>query len=130
MGVFDSFRRKPEPQAEFSPHRGYYATHDGLDYEDWDNRLGRLDDALAAEEKKRLRFWQRDYWRGRRKRWWAGRILAGLIGLFIALVAWLAMSSIDTAPAFRRNTTVGLLRASTALTNACCVGGRSIEVRS
>ena len=53
MGVFDSFRRKPEPQAEFSPHRGYYATHDGLDYEDWDNRLGRLDDALAAEEKKR-----------------------------------------------------------------------------
>ncbi len=93
MGVFDSFRRKPEPQAEFSPHRGYYATHDGLDYEDWDNRLGRLDDALAAEEKKRLRFWQRDYWRGRRKRWWAGRILAGLIGLFIALVAWLAITA-------------------------------------
>ncbi len=93
MGVFDSFRRKPEPQAEFSPHRGYYATHDGLDYEDWDNRLDRLDDALAAEEKKRLRFWQRDYWRGRRKRWWAGRILAGLIGLFIALVAWLAITA-------------------------------------
>ncbi len=93
MGVFDSFRRKPEPQAEFSPNRGYYAAHDGLDYEDWDNRLDRLDDALAAEEKKRLRFWQRDYWRGRRKRWWAGRILAGLIGLFIALVAWLAITA-------------------------------------
>ena len=89
MGLFDSFRRKPDPQAEFSPHRGYYATHDGLDYEDWDSRLDRLDSALAAEEKKRLRFWQRDYWRGRRKRWWAGRILAGLL----ALVTWLAITA-------------------------------------
>jgi penicillin-binding protein 1A len=93
MGVFDSFRRKAEPQAEFSPHRGYYATHDGLDYDDWDSRLDRLDSALAAEEKKRLRFWQRDYWRDRRKRWWAGRILAGLLALFILLVTWLAITA-------------------------------------
>ncbi len=93
MGVFDSFRRKSEPQVEPAGHRGYYATHEALDYEDWDSRLDRLDSALEAEERKRLRFWQRDYWRGRRKRWWAARILAGAIGLFILLVAWLAITA-------------------------------------
>jgi penicillin-binding protein 1A len=93
MGVFDSSRRKSEPQADYPVHRGYYATHEGLDYDDWDSRLDRLDSALAAEEKKRLRFWQRDYWRGRRKRWWVGRILAGIIALFIVLVAWLAITA-------------------------------------
>lgn len=93
MGVFDLFRRRPQPQAELPSHSGYYATHDALDYDDWDSRLDRLDSALVAEEKKRLRWWQRDYWRGRRKRWWLGRILAAIIGLFIVLVAWLAITA-------------------------------------
>ena len=93
MGVFDSFRRRPEPEAEFPSHRGYYATHDALDYDDWDDRLDRLDGALEAEEKRRQRWWQRDYWRARRKRWWAARILAAIIGLFIVLFAWLAVTA-------------------------------------
>ena len=93
MGVFNLFRRRPQLQAELPSHSGYYATHDALDYDDWDSRLDRLDSALEAEEKKRLRWWQRDYWRGRRKRWWLGRILAAIIGLFIVLVAWLAITA-------------------------------------
>ena len=93
MGVFNLFRRRPQPHAELPSHSGYYATHDALDYDDWDSRLDRLDSALEAEEKKRLRWWQRDYWRGRRKRWWLGRIIAAIIGLFIVLVAWLAITA-------------------------------------
>lgn len=93
MGVFNLFRRRPQPHAELPSHSGYYATHDALDYDDWDSRLDRLDSALEAEEKKRLRWWQRDYWRGRRKRWWLGRILAAIIALFIVLVAWLAITA-------------------------------------
>ncbi|MBX7495580.1 transglycosylase domain-containing protein [Qipengyuania sp. 6B39] len=93
MGVFDSFRRKPQPEAEFASHRGYYATHEAFDYDDWDDRLGRLDEAVELEERKRLRWWQKPYWLGRRKRWWAVRIVAGIIGLFILLVAWLAVTA-------------------------------------
>ncbi|MGY8972544.1 MAG: transglycosylase domain-containing protein [Sphingomonadales bacterium] len=93
MGVFNLFRRRPQPHAELPSHSGYYATHDALDYDDWDSRLDRLDSALEAEEKKRLRWWQRDYWRGRLKRWWLGRILAAIIALFIVLVAWLAITA-------------------------------------
>lgn len=93
MGVFDSFRRKSQPEAEPAAHRGYYATHEALDYDDWDARLDRLDGALDAEEKRRQRWWQRDYWRSRRKRWWAVRILAAIVALFIALFAWLAITA-------------------------------------
>jgi penicillin-binding protein 1A len=93
MGVFNLFRRRPQPQAELPSHSGYYATHDALDYDDWDSRLDRHDSALEAEEKKRLRWWQRVYWRERRKRWWLGRILAAIIALFIVLVAWLAITA-------------------------------------
>ncbi|UYH55382.1 transglycosylase domain-containing protein [Qipengyuania sp. SS22] len=93
MGLFNFFRRRPQPLAELPSHSGYYATHDALDYDDWDSRLDRLDSALDAEEKKRLRWWQRDYWLGRRKRWWLGRILAAIIALFIVLVAWLAITA-------------------------------------
>ena len=98
MGVFDSFRRKPQAEPEPSGHNGYYATHDAFDYDqspydDWDDRLSSLDHALEAEERRRLRWWQRDYWLGRRKRWWAGRIVLGLLALFILLVGWLAITA-------------------------------------
>ncbi|MDP4574737.1 transglycosylase domain-containing protein [Qipengyuania sp. G39] len=98
MGVFDSSRRRPQAGPEPSGHRGYYATHDAFDYDDspyddWDDRLSGLDHALEAEERRRLRWWQRDYWLGRRKRWWAGRIALGLLALFILLVGWLAITA-------------------------------------
>ena len=93
MGIFDSFRRKPGPLPDPPGHRGYYATHDALDYDDWDSRLDRLDSALDAEEKKRTHWWQREHWTGRRKRWWALRILAAILALFIVLAAWLAITA-------------------------------------
>ncbi|MFA6218511.1 MAG: transglycosylase domain-containing protein [Erythrobacter sp.] len=93
MGVFDSFRRRPEPGFDDGRHRGYYALHDGFDDDDWDDRLDRVDHALEIEERRRLRWWRRAYWQGHRKRWWALRILAAIIGLFVVLVAWLAITA-------------------------------------
>lgn len=39
------------------------------------------------------RWYQPAHWRGRRKRWWLVRIVAALAALFIALVAWLAITA-------------------------------------
>jgi len=39
------------------------------------------------------RWWQPAHWRGRQRRWWAVRIVAALLALFIALVAWLAITA-------------------------------------
>lgn len=93
MGIFDSFRRNPDRDPEPLGHRGYYATHDALDYDDWDDRLDEVDDALETEERRRLPFWRREYWLGRRKRWWIARIIAAILALFIVLVAWLAITA-------------------------------------
>ena len=111
MGLFDSFGRKRGRDAEPAPHRGYYTLHDGLGpypddddderftasrpnsrtpaYDEWDARLGHVDQAIESEERRRLPWWRPAYWRDRRKRWWAVRIVAAAIGLFIVLVAWL-----------------------------------------
>ena len=115
MGLFDSFRRKRNDDAEPAPHRGYFALHDGLGpdpddddderftafrpdprtpaYDDWDARLGHVDQAIESEERRRLPWWRPAYWRDRRKRWWAVRIVAAAIGVFILLVAWLAITA-------------------------------------
>ena len=44
-------------------------------------------------ERWETRWWQPAHWRGRRKRWWAVRIVAGILALFILLVAWLAVTA-------------------------------------
>ena len=98
MGFFDSFRRKSDLAAEPAGHRGYYATHDyathdPLDYDDWDTRLDRVDHAVAAEERRHSRWWQRSHWQDRRKRWWAVRIVAGMLALLLVLVGWLAVTA-------------------------------------
>jgi len=96
MGVFDSFRRGSQYEAEPEGHRGYFSLDDRAgepDYEDWDARLGAVDTALAEEERRRTRWFQPSHWRGRRKRWWAVRIVAALLALFIVLVAWLAVTA-------------------------------------
>ncbi len=93
MGVIDSIFRRKKPEPEFTGHRGYYATHEAFGDAGWEQRLDDLDHALAAEEKRHQRWWQRDYWRGRRKRWWFVRIVAGLLGNFILLVGWLAITA-------------------------------------
>ncbi|TMM48941.1 transglycosylase domain-containing protein [Qipengyuania marisflavi] len=97
MGVFDLFRRKAGPDAEPVPHRGYYALDDRVagapDWDDWDDRLESVDRTLAVEERRPSHWWQPAHYRGRRKRWWAGRIVAGVLALFIAIVAWLAITA-------------------------------------
>ena len=40
-----------------------------------------------------LPWWRPAYWRDRRKRWWAVRIVAAAICVFILLVAWLAITA-------------------------------------
>ena len=63
------------------------------DFDAWDAKLAGLDEALEGEEKRRLRWWQRDYWRSRSKWWWTGRgMLAGL-ALFVALIGWLTITA-------------------------------------
>jgi penicillin-binding protein 1A len=63
------------------------------DFDAWDARLDAVDAALGIEEKRRLRWWQRDYWRGRTRLWWTGRgILAGF-GLLALLIGWLAITA-------------------------------------
>ena len=64
-----------------------------LDFDGWDDRLDRLDRQIAREDRTRQRWWQPSYWMGRRKRWWFVRIVAGILALFIALVAWLAITA-------------------------------------
>ncbi|MEQ8771813.1 MAG: transglycosylase domain-containing protein, partial [Erythrobacter sp.] len=63
------------------------------DYANWDHRLARLDGALEAEERRRLRPWQRDYWRARGRLWWALRALAAAALAVIALIGWLAVTA-------------------------------------
>lgn len=98
MGVLDSMFRKRRPEPEMQPHSGYYSLQDGLgrDFEDddtWDARLDHLDRAVWEQERKRQRWWQPGYWKHRRKRWWVVRITAGLLALFLLLVAWLAVTA-------------------------------------
>jgi penicillin-binding protein 1A len=63
------------------------------DFDAWDAKLAGIDEALEVEEKRRLRWWQRDYWRERSKLWWTGRgIMAGL-ALFVVLIGWLTITA-------------------------------------
>jgi penicillin-binding protein 1A len=48
---------------------------------------------VEAEERRRLPIWKPDYWRGRQKRWWAARIVAGVLAVLMAMVAWLAITA-------------------------------------
>jgi penicillin-binding protein 1A len=63
------------------------------DFDAWDARLAGIDEALAREETRRLRWWQADYWRARSKLWWAGRAIMAALALFVALIGWLAVTA-------------------------------------
>lgn len=63
------------------------------DFDAWDAKLGLVDEALAVEEKRRLRWWQRDYWRARSKLWWTGRGILAALALFVTLIGWLAVTA-------------------------------------
>lgn len=93
MGVIDSMFRRRKPEPEMSGHRGYYSLSDDWDDDAWDDRLDAVDHAVLAEERKRQKWWQREHWFGRRKRWWIVRGLAAMLALFMVLVAWLAITA-------------------------------------
>ncbi|WP_432200806.1 transglycosylase domain-containing protein [Erythrobacter sp. W53] len=92
------------------PQGGYYSLYDDGEtepyeahaaevarapsYDDWDARLDRLDTHFKREdERRKTRWWQPSHWRERRKRWWAVRIIAAVLLLFIALIGWLAFTA-------------------------------------
>lgn len=93
MGIlFFGSKRGAEPE----PHRGYFSLDERAprpDFEDWDARLDRVEWGVAAEEKRRLKWFQRSYWRGRSKGWWFVRAIAGLLSLFFLLLFWLAITA-------------------------------------
>ncbi len=63
------------------------------DFDSWDAKLAGIDEALGIAEKRRLRWWQRDYWRGRSKWWWTGRGSLATLALFAVLIGWLATTA-------------------------------------
>ena len=94
MGVLDSIFRRTTPEPGPSGHRGYYSLSDDWDDDDaWGDRLDEIDHAAIAQERERRKWWQREHWFGRRKRWWIVRAIAAVIALFFVLVAWLAITA-------------------------------------
>jgi penicillin-binding protein 1A len=88
--LYESSRPKDDNDDDDLP-RPRVSAHPAFDQ--WDAKLGLVDEALAATEKKRLRWWQRDYWRSRSKLWWTGRGILASLALFTALIGWLAVTA-------------------------------------
>ncbi|WP_086619462.1 transglycosylase domain-containing protein [Erythrobacter tepidarius] len=63
------------------------------DFAAWDAKLAGIDKALEGEERRRLGWWQRDYWRARSKLWWTGRAIIAGLALFVALIGWLTITA-------------------------------------
>ena len=114
MALFDRFWKGSRARAEEpSSAPGFYALYESQrplededddlpprprasgkpDFDHWDAKLGLVDEALAVEERKRLRWWQRDYWRGRSRLWWTGRGVLGFFAALALIVGWLAVTA-------------------------------------
>ena len=111
MFLFDRFRKRKNQGGLQGAEPGYYPLYESQrpfdpdddagafrqpgspDYSDWDDRLSRLDGEVQREERRKLPWWRRQYWLGRRKRWWAVRIVASTIMLFFLLVGYLAITA-------------------------------------
>ncbi|MEE4207423.1 MAG: transglycosylase domain-containing protein [Erythrobacter sp.] len=112
MGLFERFRRHARAGSRSdaeSAEAGYFPLYESQrplddeetpprpapspDYARWDETLAGLDGALEAEERRRLRWWQRDYWRSRGKLWWTVRGIAGALLAFFMLIGWLAVTA-------------------------------------
>lgn len=111
MALFERFWKRSGQEASSSADSGYDALYESQrpvlddedvpryrpggspDYAAWDAQLSQIDGTVASEERRRLPWWNRQYWHARRKRWWAVRIVAAMLGLFILLFAWLAITA-------------------------------------
>jgi penicillin-binding protein 1A len=89
--MYESMRPiDPDDQDDLPPRPRPSATPD---FDAWDAKLAGIDEALEVEEKRRLRWWQREYWRGHGKLWWAGRGIMASLLMFVALIGWLAITA-------------------------------------
>ena len=122
MKLFDRFWKRSGGKDTRAGEGGYYALYESqrpldpdegtstsyrapgsTDFARWDAGLSQLDGGVgtslgtssggALVPKNRGSFWKRAFWLGRRKRWWAVRIVAAILMLFILLVAWLAITA-------------------------------------
>ncbi|KEO90835.1 penicillin-binding protein [Erythrobacter longus] len=111
MALFERFWKRSARDDSRVGEGGYYALYDSqrpldpdertssyrpagsTDFSRWDAGLSQLDSSAALVPENRGPFWKRAFWLSRRKRWWAVRIIAALILLFIALFAWLAITA-------------------------------------
>lgn len=112
MGFLSRFRKRSGGQDRRESEAGYFPLYESQqpdwgaddiaidggsryssDFDRWDNRLSSLDGDIARQERDRLPWWRPARYRGRRKRWWLARIFALVILLFMAMVAWLAVTA-------------------------------------
>ena len=63
------------------------------DFDHWDCRLGLVDEALEVAHRRRLRWWQRDYWQGRSKLWLTARGILAFLATFALLIGWLTFTA-------------------------------------
>lgn len=103
---------------EDRPEAGFYATEDpwGSTLDAFDERFDLKPDQRGRKKGRKWRFWRKQpqietprfgvrwqepqthwwqptHWKGRRKRWWAVRLVAGIFAFFIAIVLWLAVTA-------------------------------------
>ncbi|MEO1221393.1 MAG: transglycosylase domain-containing protein [Pseudomonadota bacterium] len=117
MAMFERFWKHSRSGDTRSGEGGYFALYESqrpldsddgaarsyrpagsTDFSRWDAGLSKLDSSIGAGSgalvpKNRGSFWKRAFWLGRRKRWWAVRIIAAIIMLFIIMVGWLAVTA-------------------------------------
>ncbi|MBD2842318.1 transglycosylase domain-containing protein [Erythrobacter rubeus] len=112
MGLFSRFRRNSRQDYDRGGEAGYFPLYESQrayagddefetsptprfspDYDRWDRRLSSLDTDVERERRRRLPWWRPSKYRGRRKRWWAIRIFTAAVLLFVALIAWLAITA-------------------------------------
>ncbi|MEM6586632.1 MAG: transglycosylase domain-containing protein, partial [Pseudomonadota bacterium] len=116
MALFDLFRRGKTDASDRDDRRGgasgYYATYESqrdidhddywgdeearspaYDHDSWDDRADGDGPHSGGGRDFAASRGLFGYWRGRRKRWWTVRIIAAMLLVFFALVAWLAITA-------------------------------------
>lgn len=111
MGLFERFWKRSGASEPRHGEAGYYALYESQrpydpdddlphyrasatpNYDAWDSRLSQLDAEVELEERRKLPWWNREYWHARRKRWWAVRIIAACFMFVFLLFGYLAITA-------------------------------------